>query len=170
MVAGIRAIDEPDEGHVELEITVDCGMTNPRKDRRGEHPWFGQFRQRPQIKTGHTHADTAQGRLPRHPLSSSRPPRLSRSAGVASRWLRQPRPGRHSQGLGRTGQTSGRPWPSVRYGRPEAPGGLRRLTSTAAAAAAQVGLAAAAAPRTLPRPPTWRRSRSQGWRRSSRSA
>jgi hypothetical protein len=26
-----------------------------------------------------------------------------------------------------TGQTSGRPWPSVRYGRPVAPGGLRHL-------------------------------------------
>ena len=45
-VAGIRAIDEPDEGHVELEITVDCGTANPRKDRPGEHPWFGKFRHR----------------------------------------------------------------------------------------------------------------------------
>lgn len=40
-VAGVRAIDEPDEGHGELEITVDCGTTNPRKDRPGEHPGSG---------------------------------------------------------------------------------------------------------------------------------
>lgn len=51
-VAGIRAIDEPDEGHVELEITVDCGTTNPRKDRPGEHPWFGQFRHRVRLVWG----------------------------------------------------------------------------------------------------------------------
>jgi hypothetical protein len=51
-VAGIRTIDEPDEGHVELEITVDCGTTNPRKDRPGEHPWFGQFRHRVRLAWG----------------------------------------------------------------------------------------------------------------------
>jgi len=41
---------------------------------------------------------------------------------------------------------------------------LRRLISVAAAAAAaaQGGSAAAVAPRTLPRPLTWRRSRSRG--------
>ena len=33
-------------------------------------------------------------------LSSSQAPRLGRPVGVASRWLRQPRPGTHSQGLG----------------------------------------------------------------------
>jgi len=38
--------------------------------------------------------------LPRPPLSSSQAPRLGRPAGVASRWLRQPRPGTHSQGFG----------------------------------------------------------------------
>jgi viologen exporter family transport system permease protein len=52
----------------------------------------------------------------------------------------------------------------------ESVGGLRRLISSAAAAAAQVGWAAAAAARTLPRPLTWRRSRSQDWRRSNRAA
>jgi LuxR family transcriptional regulator, maltose regulon positive regulatory protein len=59
------------------------------------------------------------------------------------------------------------------HGRPVAPGGVRRLIPAAPAApAAQVGwaAAAAAAARTLPRPLTCRRSRSQGWRRSSRSA
>ena len=47
---------------------------------------------------------------------------------------------------------------------------LISVTSTSEAAAAQGGSAAAVAARTPPRPPTWRRSRSQGWRRSSRSA
>jgi hypothetical protein len=42
-VTGVRAIDEPDEGHVELEITVRCTRASLWKDRPGEHPWFGQF-------------------------------------------------------------------------------------------------------------------------------
>jgi hypothetical protein len=41
-----------------------------------------------------------QGHLPRLLLSSSQAPRLGRPAGVASRWLRQPRPATHSQGFG----------------------------------------------------------------------
>jgi hypothetical protein len=40
-VTGIRAINEPDEGLVELEITVGCSRASP-----GEHPWFGEFRHR----------------------------------------------------------------------------------------------------------------------------
>ena len=51
-----------------------------------------------------TAASAARGHLPRLPLSSSRAPRLGRPPGVASRWLRQPRPSletRHpSQGFG----------------------------------------------------------------------
>jgi hypothetical protein len=42
-VTGIRAIGEPDEGHVEVEITVRCIRASLWKDRPGEHPWFGQF-------------------------------------------------------------------------------------------------------------------------------
>jgi hypothetical protein len=38
--------------------------------------------------------------LPRLPLSSSQVPRLGCPPGVASRWLRQPRRGTHSQGFG----------------------------------------------------------------------
>ncbi len=45
-VTGIRAIDERDEGHVELEITVACTPASLWKNRPGEHPWFGQFRHR----------------------------------------------------------------------------------------------------------------------------
>ena len=45
-VTGIRAIDEPDEGHVELEITVGCSRASLWNDRPGEHPWFGEFRHR----------------------------------------------------------------------------------------------------------------------------
>lgn len=45
-IAAIRAIDEPDEGHVELEITVRCTWASLRRDRPGEHPWFGEFRHR----------------------------------------------------------------------------------------------------------------------------
>ena len=37
-VTGIRAIDEPDEGLVELEITVGCSRASPRKDHPVEHP------------------------------------------------------------------------------------------------------------------------------------
>ena len=51
-VAGIRAIDEPDEGLVELEITVGCSPTSQWKDRPGEHPWFGQFRHRMRLVWG----------------------------------------------------------------------------------------------------------------------
>ena len=39
-IAGIRAVDERDEGLVELEITVTCGPESPWKDRPGQHPWF----------------------------------------------------------------------------------------------------------------------------------
>src|ERR1700728_3226428 len=42
-VTGIRAIDEPDEGLVELEITVRCTRASLWKDRPGEHPWFRTF-------------------------------------------------------------------------------------------------------------------------------
>jgi hypothetical protein len=80
------------------------------------------------VVRGDTHADAAQGRLPHHLLSSSRPPRLGHPAGVASRWLRclDPATTRTDSACEeRRGQTSGLPWPSVRYGRPEAPGGLR---------------------------------------------
>jgi hypothetical protein len=45
-VAGIRAIDERDEGLVELEITVSCSPESPWKDRPGQHPWFMRFHPR----------------------------------------------------------------------------------------------------------------------------
>ncbi len=45
-VTGIRAIDEPAEGLVELEITVRCSRASLWQDRPGEHPWFGDFRHR----------------------------------------------------------------------------------------------------------------------------
>ena len=45
-VTGIRAINEPGEGLVELEITVGCSRPSLWKDRPGEHPWFGEFRHR----------------------------------------------------------------------------------------------------------------------------
>ena len=46
-ITGIRAIDEPGEGLVEVEITVGCsGAAALWKDRPGEHPWFGEFRHR----------------------------------------------------------------------------------------------------------------------------
>lgn len=45
-VAGIRAIDERDEGLVELEITVGCSPTSPWKDCPGDHPWFRRFHPR----------------------------------------------------------------------------------------------------------------------------
>jgi hypothetical protein len=51
-VTGIRAIDEPGEGLVELEVTVGCGRESLRKDRPGEHPWFGQFRHRLRLLWG----------------------------------------------------------------------------------------------------------------------
>lgn len=46
MVTGIRAINEPGEGLVELEITVGCSRASMWKDRPGEHPWFGELRHR----------------------------------------------------------------------------------------------------------------------------
>ena len=51
-VAGIRAVDEHDEGLVELEITVLCSPTSPWKDRPGEHPWFGRFHVRLRLSQG----------------------------------------------------------------------------------------------------------------------
>jgi hypothetical protein len=45
-VTGIRAIGEPGEGLVEVEITVGGGRASLWKDRPGEHPWYGEFRQR----------------------------------------------------------------------------------------------------------------------------
>jgi hypothetical protein len=43
-VTGIRAIGEPGEGLVEVEITVGCSRASLWQDRPGEHPWYGQFR------------------------------------------------------------------------------------------------------------------------------
>ena len=46
-ITGIRAIDEPGEALVEVEITVGCSRAAALwKDRLGEHPWFGEFRHR----------------------------------------------------------------------------------------------------------------------------
>jgi predicted dehydrogenase len=45
-VTGIRAIDEPGEAFVEVEITVRCSGASLWKDRPGEHPWFGEFSHR----------------------------------------------------------------------------------------------------------------------------
>jgi hypothetical protein len=45
-VTGIRAIDEPGEGLVEVEITVGCSRASLWKDRPGEHPWFREFSHR----------------------------------------------------------------------------------------------------------------------------
>jgi hypothetical protein len=46
-VTGIRAIDEPGEGLVEVEITVGCSSAAALwKDRPGEHPWFREFSHR----------------------------------------------------------------------------------------------------------------------------
>jgi hypothetical protein len=43
-VTAIRAIDEPGEGLVEVEITVGCSRAAGLwKDRPGEHPWFREF-------------------------------------------------------------------------------------------------------------------------------
>ena len=42
-VTGIRAIDEPGEGLVELEITVGRSRTSLWKDSPPEHPWYGHF-------------------------------------------------------------------------------------------------------------------------------
>jgi len=51
-VTGIRAIDEPGEELVELEITVGCSRASLWKDLPGEHPWFGQFRHRVRLAWG----------------------------------------------------------------------------------------------------------------------
>ena len=51
-VTGIRAIDEPGEGLVELEITVGCNRASLWKDQPGEHPWFGEFRHRVRLIWG----------------------------------------------------------------------------------------------------------------------
>jgi hypothetical protein len=48
-VTGIRAINEPGDGLVELEITVGYSWASLWKDRPGEHPWFGEFRHRVRI-------------------------------------------------------------------------------------------------------------------------
>lgn len=45
-VAGIRAINERDDGLVELEITVACGPGSLWKDQPGLHPWFMRFHTR----------------------------------------------------------------------------------------------------------------------------
>ena len=45
-VTGIRAINEPGEGLVELEITVGCSRASPWKDHPVEHPWFREFHHR----------------------------------------------------------------------------------------------------------------------------
>jgi hypothetical protein len=42
-VTGIRAINEPGEGLVELEITVGRSQASLWKDSPGEHPWYGHF-------------------------------------------------------------------------------------------------------------------------------
>lgn len=42
-VTGIRAINEPDEGRVELEITVGRSQAGLWKDSPAEHPWYGHF-------------------------------------------------------------------------------------------------------------------------------
>jgi hypothetical protein len=51
-VTGIRAINEPGEGLVELEITVGCSRASQWKDRAGEHPWFREFRHRVRLVWG----------------------------------------------------------------------------------------------------------------------
>ena len=42
-VTGIRAINEPGEGLVELEITVGRSRAGLWKDSPAEHPWYGDF-------------------------------------------------------------------------------------------------------------------------------
>jgi hypothetical protein len=51
-VTGIRAINEPGEGLVELRITVGCSRASLWKDRPGEHPWFREFRHRVRLVWG----------------------------------------------------------------------------------------------------------------------
>jgi hypothetical protein len=100
-------------------------------------------------------------------------PRLGRPAGLASRCLASPDPATTGLDSEPARKDAANQWPALAKCQTQATGSvrrLRRLISTAATAAAQVELAAAAAPRMLPRPLTWRHSRSPGWRRSSRSA
>jgi hypothetical protein len=49
-ITGIRAVDDPGEGLVEMEITVGCSRASPWKDHPVEHPWFRQFRH--QVRLG----------------------------------------------------------------------------------------------------------------------
>ena len=66
--------------------------------------------QQPQINSAHSQAASATGgHFPRLPLSSSQAPPLGRPTGVATRWLRQPRPGTCSQGFG-AARTMGDEW------------------------------------------------------------
>ena len=51
-VTGIRAIDEPGEGLVELEITVSCSRASLWKDSPAEHPWYAQFHHRLRLRWG----------------------------------------------------------------------------------------------------------------------
>jgi hypothetical protein len=54
MVTGIRAIDEPGQGLVEVEITVGCSSgAGPWKGRPGEHPWFREFIHRVRLVWNH---------------------------------------------------------------------------------------------------------------------
>jgi hypothetical protein len=52
MVAGIRAVDERDDGLVELEISVACGPNSPWTDQPGHHPWFMRFSNRVLVARG----------------------------------------------------------------------------------------------------------------------
>jgi hypothetical protein len=51
-VTGIRAIDEPGAGLVEVEITVGCSRASLWKNSPSEHPWFGQFHHRLRLRWG----------------------------------------------------------------------------------------------------------------------
>jgi hypothetical protein len=59
-VTGIRAIDEPGEGLVEVEITVGCSSAAGLwKDRPGEHPWFREFIHRVRLVWNHGQMESA---------------------------------------------------------------------------------------------------------------
>jgi len=51
-VTGIRAINEPGEALVEVEITVSCSRASLWKDSPAEHPWYAQFRNRLRLRWG----------------------------------------------------------------------------------------------------------------------
>ena len=51
-VTGIRAINEPGEGLVEVEITVSCSRASLWKDSPAEHPWYAQFHHRLRLRWG----------------------------------------------------------------------------------------------------------------------